>query len=66
MKFGKKFLSLLMGVAVLCVSILPAFAADVVYILMKPLEWVFVIALYLIEEKPEDKIASQYLPLKTL
>lgn len=43
-----------------------AFAADVVYILMKPLEWVFVIALYLIEEKPEDKIASQYLPLKTL
>lgn len=29
MKFGKKFLSLLMGVAVLCVSILPAFAADV-------------------------------------
>lgn len=39
-----------------------AFAADVVYILMKPLEWIFVIALYMVEEKPEDKIASQYLP----
>lgn len=41
-----------------------AFAADIVYILMKPLEWIFVIALYMVEEKPEDKIASQYLPRK--
>ncbi len=41
-----------------------AFAADVVYILMKPLEWLFVIALYMMEEKPEDKIAGQYLPCK--
>lgn len=41
-----------------------AFAADIVYILMKPLEWTFVIALYMVEEKPEDKIASQYLPRK--
>lgn len=39
-----------------------AFAADVVYILMKPLEWLFVIVLYMVEEKPEDKIAGQYLP----
>lgn len=41
-----------------------AFAADVIYILMKPLEWLFVIALYMVEEKPEDKIAGQYLPRK--
>ncbi|MDE5696781.1 MAG: hypothetical protein K2I96_05130 [Lachnospiraceae bacterium] len=39
-----------------------AFAADVVYLIMKPLEWVFVIALYMVETNPEDKIASQYLP----
>lgn len=39
-----------------------AFAADVVYIIMKPLEWLFVIILYLFDEKPEDRICSQYLP----
>lgn len=39
-----------------------AFAADVVYLVMKPLEWLFVIVLYMVEKKPEDKIASQYLP----
>ena len=37
-------------------------SADVVYILMKPLEWFFVAVLYLFDEKPENRICSQYLP----
>jgi len=37
-------------------------AADVVYLIMKPLEWFFVLVLYLFDEKPEDRICSQYLP----
>ena len=37
-------------------------SADVVYILMKPLEWVFVTVLYLFDEKPENRICRQYLP----
>lgn len=37
-------------------------SADVVYLLMKPLEWIFVMFLYLFDEKPENRIASQYLP----
>jgi len=39
-----------------------AFAADIVYILMKPLEWIFIVVLYLVETNPENRIASQYLP----
>lgn len=39
-----------------------AWAADVVYFIMKPLEWIFVFVLYLCDEKPEDRIYSQYLP----
>lgn len=39
-----------------------AWAADLVYLLMKPLEWFFVLVLYLFDKKPEDRIASQYLP----
>ena len=39
-----------------------AWSADVVYLLMKPLEWIFVFVLYLFDEKPEDRISSQYLP----
>lgn len=34
--------------------------ADLVYLLMKPLEWFFVIVLYLTEVHPEDRIALQY------
>lgn len=41
-----------------------AWSADVVYLLMKPLEWIFVFVLYLFDEKPEDRINSQYLPKK--
>lgn len=34
--------------------------ADAVYILMKPLEWVFLIFLYLFDTKPEQRISRQY------
>lgn len=37
-------------------------SADITYLLMKPLEWVFLIVLYLFDEKPENRICSQYLP----
>lgn len=39
-----------------------SWAADLVYILMKPLEWVFLLVLYTFDRKPEDRIAKQYLP----
>lgn len=39
-------------------------SADVVYLIMKPLEWIFVAVLYLFDEKPESRIARQYLPGK--
>lgn len=39
-------------------------AADVVYILMKPLEWMFLTVIYLCDTKPENRIAVQYLPRK--
>ncbi len=34
--------------------------ADMVYILMKPLEWIFLIVIYLTDVHPEDRIAMQY------
>ena len=37
-------------------------AADAVYIIMKPLEWIFLIILYLFDTDPENRIALQYLP----
>lgn len=37
-------------------------AADVVYVLMKPLEWIFLCVIYLCDVKPENRIAVQYLP----
>lgn len=36
------------------------YTADVVWILMKPLEWFFLIVLYLFDTKPENRIAVQY------
>lgn len=34
--------------------------ADAVYILMKPLEWVFLLYLYLTDARPEERISRQY------
>lgn len=34
--------------------------ADVTYLLMKPLEWCFLLVLYTFDQKPEDRIAKQY------
>ena len=39
-------------------------AADIVYFIMKPLEWLFLIVLYLTDKDPEKRIAVQYLPQK--
>ena len=41
-------------------------AADVTYVLMKPLEWLFLAVLYLCDRRPETRIARQYLPPKTV
>ena len=39
------------------------FVADTVYVLMKPVEWFFVLVLYTFATRPEDRIAKQYLSL---
>ncbi len=39
------------------------YAADLVYLLMKPLEWFFLAVLYLTDARPENRIALQSLPL---
>ena len=36
------------------------YTADVIYYLMKPLEWIFLIVLYTVDVKPENRIALQY------
>ncbi len=38
------------------------YGADLVYVLMKPLEWLFLLALYFTDVRPENRIAIQYLP----
>ncbi len=38
------------------------YAADGIYFLMKPLEWVFLAILYCCDCKPENRIALQYFP----
>lgn len=35
--------------------------ADIVYVLMKPFEWIFLITLYLFDSNPESRIAKQYM-----
>lgn len=35
-------------------------SADLVYILMKPLEWIFLIVLYTVDKNPENRIHLQY------
>ena len=37
-------------------------ACDVTYFIMKPLEWLFLLVLYLVDSNPENRIAVQYLP----
>jgi len=37
-----------------------AYVADAVWLLMKPLEWLFLIVLYMVDVKPENRIAVQY------
>lgn len=37
------------------------YTADLIYFLMKPLEWMFLIVLYLVDVKPENRIAVQYM-----
>lgn len=39
-----------------------AWSADITYLIMKPLEWIFLMILYLFDVNPENRIASQYLP----
>lgn len=36
-------------------------AMDLIYYLMKPLEWIFLLVLYLVDRKPENRIAMQYI-----
>lgn len=36
------------------------YTADLIYFLMKPLEWIFLIVLYLVDTDPESRIAIQY------
>ncbi len=37
-----------------------AWQADITYILMKPLEWIFLAVLYIFDKKPENRIELQY------
>ena len=40
------------------------YMADFIYIVMKPLEWMFLMVIYMVDAKPENRIAMQYiLPL---
>ena len=36
------------------------YAADLIYFVMKPLEWLFLLVLYAVDVKPENRIAVQY------
>lgn len=37
------------------------YVADAIWIIMKPLEWIFLFVIYMVDVNPEDRIASQYL-----
>ena len=39
-------------------------SADVMYLLMKPLEWFFLVVLYTVDKKPENRIHMQYSELR--
>lgn len=36
------------------------YLADIIYLLMKPLEWIFLLVLYTVDVNPENRIAVQY------
>ena len=38
--------------------------SDLVYLMMKPLEWLFLLTLYTLDQNPENRIAKQYLSAK--
>lgn len=40
--------------------------SDLIYVLMKPLEWFFLITLYTFDKNPENRIAKQYIGKKNL
>ncbi|NQG97863.1 hypothetical protein HO675_07165 [Streptococcus suis] len=40
-----------------------AWQADLIYLIMKPAEWLFLFVIYLHDCRPENRIAVQYLPL---
>ena len=40
------------------------FVSDMVYVIMKPLEWFFLLTLYIVDKKPENRIAQQYLSVE--
>lgn len=40
------------------------YIADLIYIVMKPLEWFFLMVIYFCDVNPENRIAVQYLPMK--
>ncbi|WP_314165055.1 DUF6688 family protein, partial [Lachnoanaerobaculum gingivalis] len=35
--------------------------ADIIYIVMKPLEWIFLMVIYMSDVHPENRIATQYM-----
>ncbi|WP_338421045.1 DUF6688 family protein [Mesobacillus harenae] len=39
-------------------------SADIVYLLMKPIEWLFLLVLYTVDKNPENRIAVQYSELR--
>lgn len=39
-------------------------SADIIYIFMKPLEWIFLFVIYTVDEHPEDRINIQYSELR--
>lgn len=39
-------------------------SADIIYLTMKPLEWLFLVVLYMVDKKPENRIHIQYSELR--
>jgi len=39
-------------------------SAEIVYLIMNPLEWLFLVVLYTVDKKPENRIHMQYSELR--